>query len=225
MYRTEKLLLSLLCCMLMTVCGTFRPVAADDEGYEHGKYRHQEKEYREHEGREYEHEEYKHEEFENRNFEHRGEYPGENIEYNERHKGLLKPVGNQIYQEQCGACHMAYLPELMPSASWIKIMASLDNHFGEDVAIDDASKKEISDYLKSDAAEKTRAKHAYKIMQSLGDQVPERITDVPYIKKKHMGIPPDFFNSNAIGSFSNCIACHPTAEEGIFDDEHVKIPR
>ena len=209
MSGTEKIRLCLLCVMLMIVCGTFRPVAADDEGHELREYGHQENEYREHEHGEFEH----------------GDYAGENIEYNERHKGLLKPVANQAYQDQCGACHMAYLPELLPSASWIKIMTSLDNHFGEEVLIDDASKKEISDYLQSDAAEKTRAKQAYKIMQSLGGLVPDRITDIPYIRKKHMSIPADFLTNQAIGSISNCIACHPTADKGVFDDEHVKIPR
>ena len=29
----------------------------------------------------------------------------------------------------------------------------------------------------------------------------------------------------SIGSISNCVACHTTAEEGIYDDEDVKIPR
>jgi mono/diheme cytochrome c family protein len=29
----------------------------------------------------------------------------------------------------------------------------------------------------------------------------------------------------SVGSFSNCIACHTTAEKGVYDDDHVTIPQ
>jgi len=34
----------------------------------------------------------------------------------------LKPVTNQTYKETCAECHFAYQPELLPSASWLKIV-------------------------------------------------------------------------------------------------------
>jgi hypothetical protein len=48
----------------------------------------------------------------------------------------LKPVTNQTYKETCGECHFAYQPELLPSASWLKILNQLDDHFGEEVEAD-----------------------------------------------------------------------------------------
>ena len=39
----------------------------------------------------------------------------------------LKPMTNQTYREVCGECHLAYQPELMPSASWLKILNQLDS--------------------------------------------------------------------------------------------------
>jgi len=45
----------------------------------------------------------------------------------------------------------------LPSASWIKILANLDDHFGETVELDD-SKKVISDYLKINSAENTQVR-------------------------------------------------------------------
>jgi hypothetical protein len=48
----------------------------------------------------------------------------------------LKPVTNQTYRETCGECHFAYQPELLPSASWLKILNQLDDHFGEEVDAD-----------------------------------------------------------------------------------------
>jgi len=139
----------------------------------------------------------------------------------------LNPVSNPTYKEQCGACHFAYQPELLPSGSWEKILARLDDHFGEEVDLDLDSKKIIAEYLKANSAEYSSAKRAVKIMRSLRGQTPMRITDVPYIREKHQDddIPADAFTRKSVGSMSNCIACHTTAENGIYDDDHFVIPR
>jgi len=52
-----------------------------------------------------------------------------------------------------------------------------------------------------------------------------RITDTPYIREKHHDLNPEVLERESIGSLSNCIACHTTAEEGIYEDDNVKIPR
>ena len=139
----------------------------------------------------------------------------------------LNPVSNPTYKEQCGACHFAYQPELLPSGSWEKILARLDDHFGEEVDLDLDSKKIIAEYLKANSAEYSSAKRAVKIMRSLRGQTPMRITDVPYIREKHQDddIPADAFTRKSVGSMSNCIACHTTAKNGIYEDDHVVIPR
>lgn len=142
------------------------------------------------------------------------------------HKGgALKPVNNRSYREGCGDCHFAYQPELLPSASWTKILAGLDDHFGEPVTLADDSKKVISDYLKSNGAETSSAKVAVRIIQSLGNEAPMRITEILYIRKKHYGVPADAIKNKAIGTLSNCSACHTTAENGLYDDDNVTIPR
>ncbi len=41
---------------------------------------------------------------------------------------------NPLYSEECGACHLAYPPSLLPQASWRGIMDGLADHFGEDDA-------------------------------------------------------------------------------------------
>ena len=142
-------------------------------------------------------------------------------------KSHLKPVDNPTYKEICGDCHFAYQPELLPSGSWEKILAGLADHFGEEIEIDQESKKIISEYLKANSAEYSSAKRAVKIMRSLRGQTPMRITDVPYIRHKHEDddIPADAFTRKSVGSMSNCIACHTTAENGVYDDDHVVIPK
>ena len=137
----------------------------------------------------------------------------------------LKSVNNPTYEAECGECHFLYQPELLPSASWIKILDQLADHFGEEIELDPGSKKNISAYLKSNGAETSSAKRAVKIVRSLGNHVPMRITDTPYIREKHHELNPEVFKRESVCSLSNCIACHTTAEEGIYDDEDVKIPR
>jgi hypothetical protein len=142
-------------------------------------------------------------------------------------ESYLNPVSNPTYKEICGDCHFAYQPALLPSGSWEKILARLDDHFGEEIDLDQESKKIIAEYLKANSAEYSSAKRAVKIMRSLRGQTPMRITDVPYIRHKHEDddIPADAFTRKSVGSMSNCIACHTTAENGIYDDDHVVIPR
>lgn len=139
----------------------------------------------------------------------------------------LNPVSNPTYREQCEACHFAYQPELLPSVSWGKIIALLPDHFGGTVAVDHESRKIIAEYLEANSAEHSSAKLAVKIMRSLKKQTPMRITDVPYIRHEHEDddIPPDALQRKSVGSMSNCVACHTTAENGIYDDDHVVIPR
>ena len=151
--------------------------------------------------------------------------------HRERHRdhdhdgSYLKPVNNPTYEAECGECHFLYQPELLPSVSWMKILDKLDDHFGEEIELDPDSLKIISDYLKSNGAENSSAKRAVKIMRSLGNHVPMRITDTPYIREKHHELNPEVLKRESIGSLSNCIACHTTAEKGIYEDDNVKIPK
>jgi hypothetical protein len=138
--------------------------------------------------------------------------------------GHLKPVANQTYKETCGECHFAYPPQLLPSASWLKILNQLDDHFGEEIEVDADTIKNISDYVKTNGAQNASAKISVKIMKCLGNRVPARITDIPYIRKKHHELNPAVFKRESIGSLANCTACHMTAEKGIYDDDAVKIP-
>ena len=136
----------------------------------------------------------------------------------------LKPVTNQTYKEACGECHFAYQPELLPSASWLKILNQLDDHFGEEIEVDPDTIKTILEYLKTNSAENSLSKRSKKIMRSLGNQVPVRITDIPYIRREHHELAPSIFKRKSIGSMANCEACHITAEKGIYDDDDAKIP-
>lgn len=142
----------------------------------------------------------------------------------DNHHRDIKPANNPVYQAECGACHFAYQPEFLPESSWMRLLSSLDDHFGESVELGADSQKTITDYLKFNSADHSTTKRAGRIMQGIGNQVPLRITQTPYIIKQHHDISPNVLKRKSIGSLSNCIACHTTAEDGIYDDDNVKIP-
>ena len=145
------------------------------------------------------------------------------LEHNGKH--CLSILNNPTYTESCGDCHFPYQPGLLPSGSWDKILNSLEDHFGEDIELEPKFKKIIVKYLHANAANYSSSKISAKIMKCLGHQTPLRITEIPYIRKKHHEIQLDVFKRESIGSFSNCSACHKTAEKGIYDDDNVLIPR
>ena len=155
----------------------------------------------------------------------RSRYRGGSQKFNNDNDNYLKPVTNQTYRETCGECHFAYQPDLLPSASWSKILDQLDDHFGEEIEVDSDTIKTISEYLKTNGAENSLSRLSKKIMRSLAKQVPMRITDIPYIRREHHELDPAVFKRESIGSLANCIACHITAEKGIYDDDNVKIPK
>jgi mono/diheme cytochrome c family protein len=137
----------------------------------------------------------------------------------------LPPVNNEIFKQECGACHFAYQPGLLPSGSWEGILNALPSHFGEEVSLGQKEVKIIGEYLQTNAAENSSAKRSRKIMRSLNGNTPLRITEIPYIKEKHHELNASIFSRQSIGSFSNCIACHTKAGQGNYDDDYVKIPK
>ena len=95
---------------------------------------------------------------------HQKEYRKESEHGREKH---LPPVNNESYKTECGACHFAYQPGLLPSGSWEKIVDRLPDHFGETIDLDTDARKEIEKYLTTNAAENSPAKRSRKIMKSL----------------------------------------------------------
>jgi hypothetical protein len=136
------------------------------------------------------------------------------------------PVVDSVatYKKICGQCHMAFPPEFMPSGSWENLMGSTEKHFEASVDIDNKTKAIILPYLKGKGAEFSKAKIPQKIMVSLEGKIPLRLTEIPYLVKKHRKFKPEDFQRKPIGSFANCGACHMLAEEWNFS-RRIMVPR
>lgn len=143
------------------------------------------------------------------------------------HKGV-EQVNMPLYQESCGECHFAYQPGLLPARSWKKMMlpSSLEDHFGENAELPEEDRLAIEKFLLENAAENSLYKRSIKIVRSLrDDQTPLKISEVPYIKRKHSEIPARMITGNkGVRFLGNCNACHTKAAEGSYDDETVFIP-
>ena len=127
---------------------------------------------------------------------------------------------NPAYQAECGSCHIAYPPMLLPGRSWQKIMAGLDDHFGENAELDEETRRQIEDYL---VRVSDRVSYR-KLFRNLGDSAPMRITELPYFVHEHDEIPARFIEGNdQVQSLSQCGACHREAERGLFDEDDVYI--
>ena len=140
----------------------------------------------------------------------------------------VKAVSLKAYNDECSSCHYAYPPGLLPAASWQKLLApaALSKHFGENIEMKESLRVELLNYAIKNSADKASAKRSQKIMSSLSqDLAPERITEVPYIRRKHQDIPENMIKGNPkVVALSQCDTCHTQAKTGNLDDDSVSIP-
>ena len=135
-------------------------------------------------------------------------------------------VADPVYQEECGSCHFAYPPGLLPAASWETIMAGLDDHFGDNAELPPQQAVQIRNFLLDNAAGRNASGVSRNTMNALGDRTqPLRITETAYFLNEHDEIPRAMVKDNPqVRSFSNCDACHTRAAQGSFNEHEVRIP-
>jgi mono/diheme cytochrome c family protein len=116
------------------------------------------------------------------------------------------------YQQECSACHVAYPPGLLPASSWQRLLSDLPHHFGTDASLDPAAVAALSSWLMAAAGR--------------GAAPPQdRITTSRWFVHEHDEVPAGVWQRPAVRSASNCVACHAQAEQGVFDEHTVRIPR
>lgn len=134
----------------------------------------------------------------------------------DRSRPVMPAQTNAQWVAECGSCHMAFPPGLLPAASWKKVMTGLDKHFGTDASLSPADTQVITDYLVRHASNRWTANTA-----------PLKITDGAWFKTKHRAgeIDPAVWQRASVKSPANCLACHSGGDTGDFNDDNVRIPR
>jgi cytochrome b len=137
-----------------------------------------------------------------------------------------KLADNPLWREECGSCHGLFHPSLLPARSWQKMLAGQDEHFGTDLALDEATRQALLAFLVDNAAERHATEAAFKIDSSTPKNVtPLKITATVYWQHKHREIPVTEWASPLVKTKSACAACHSDADSGGFEDGAMAIPR
>lgn len=120
------------------------------------------------------------------------------------------------YRAECAACHIAYPPDMLPASSWQRLLRNLPQHFGTDASLDAATVQELSQWLSAHAASPRR----------VGEAPPQdRVTRSAWFARQHDEVRPATWKLPAVKSPANCAACHTQADQGDFDERHLRIPR
>jgi hypothetical protein len=105
---------------------------------------------------------------------------------------------NVAWRNECGACHMAYPPPMLPAEDWLIIMKTLDRHFDTDASLDDKVRNEIQAYLERNGS---------RAMFSGSEEGLPRITATGWFEQKHQGAI-RLWRKGKIKSLGDCVGCH-----------------
>jgi len=141
-------------------------------------------------------------------------------------KGGFAPVSDATYTKECGGCHFAYLPGMLPARSWEKLFSGSD-HFGEALALDPAVAADIRRYLVENAADRSSYRGSEAILYRLADgATPVRITQLPVMRQRHYVVENvvDITPKAPVKKLTNCNDCHERAAAGSFAYQEIVVP-
>ena len=135
------------------------------------------------------------------------------------HEALAKDksfaVTDQVYKAECGSCHVAYPPALLPAGSWQALLSGLDKHFGTDASVDAKALAAVQAFLDSNAG---RDRRPSPVTTGL------RITETDWFRREHRKVPAPTWQGAAVKSPANCAACHTGAESGDYGERGIRVP-
>lgn len=127
---------------------------------------------------------------------------------------VLPPL--PAYQTECAACHIAYPAGMLPAASWKHLMGSLGKHYGTDASLDEASVRQIGQWLQGNAGTYRRVRE---------EPPQDRITQSVWFARAHDELDPAIWKQVAVKSAANCMACHTRADKGSFSEREIRFPQ
>jgi cytochrome b len=128
------------------------------------------------------------------------------------------------YVKECGTCHTAHHPSLLPASSWKLVMTGLNDHFDDTATVLEPKRTELENWLVKSADLGWDTKAGQLIPSTLKPEEPLRITQSRFWERKHRKIPDAVFKSKLVGGKSNCLACHVDAVRGGFQRTGIAIP-
>jgi len=128
----------------------------------------------------------------------------------------------QPWTKECGSCHLAYPPALLPVRSWQKMLEEQDRHFGDDLGLSEAA---IANLVKA-ATAPAPSWGAWSIANGIAaSQAPQRITELDRWRAIHHRVPESRFKAKGVAGKHECAACHRDAPSGIFHPRMIQIAK
>lgn len=121
-----------------------------------------------------------------------------------------------LYKQECAACHTAYPPGLLPASSWQRVMRGLDQHYGSDASLEPKQVQQLATWLAANAG-------TYKRVNEAPPE--DRLSRSDWFARKHRKVSAEVWQRPSVKSASQCAACHTQADQGLFDEHQVRIPR
>lgn len=137
------------------------------------------------------------------------------LAYADDDEGPALVAHNAKWKAECGSCHIAFPPRLLPADAWRAVMSGLDKHFGSDASLDAPTAREISDFLEKNSGRK----HQSSAKPLL------RITESRWFIHEHREVSDRAWKNQKIKGPANCAACHTQAESGSYRERDIRIPK
>ena len=132
---------------------------------------------------------------------------------------FFAPVADPVVKEECGSCHLAFAPSMLPARSWQRTMGELDNHFGDNASVDAAIAEKITRYLVANAGDAAGQRYSSNLLKGVAaGSAPQRITELPKWVREHRKVLDWEWRHKDVRTKENCIACHTAAERGYCDE-------
>ena len=128
------------------------------------------------------------------------------------------PVTDAVVKKECGDCHMAFQPAFLPARSWRVMMGGLRDHFGDNATLPEDTVTHIRVYLEANAGDVIGRGVGRDFTRRIpADAAPQRITETREFLREHR-FSDSVWKRPDVVTKSNCVACHPAAERGHYED-------
>lgn len=107
-------------------------------------------------------------------------------------------LGKEFYLENCGSCHLALPPEVMPTETWRRLLLEPDQHYGTQIQpVTGPSLLVVWQYLQT-----------FSRPELPNKQLPYRVSESRFFKALHPRVKlPQTIKT------TSCVSCHPSAAQ------------
>jgi cytochrome b len=135
-------------------------------------------------------------------------------------KATLK---TQAWFKECGSCHLAYSPAMLPFASWQRTLDEQEKHFGEDLGLGAEAVRTLLEHAKATPAPSWAA---WKLAASVPKgEAPLEVSVTPFWREAHSSLHDSDFKPPRSAGRHDCEACHQDAASGIFHPRMIHMAK